>query len=424
MGHSFSFSGEWCDDRTMASMTEKEMDQSLAEMQDLLGSELVSLCYDEKALQLRFETTDRYWWLSFSLKPGFPYFFCVSSRVHLVRSLKKPLTIFLRTHFVGKTLKNVSRIKESGRVVELKFSEEEFIKVSLFPGGQNIELFAGGKTLYSYKPKEQKPHEGDFQKHQESRENSFFFDHWQKLKKGVPGKPSKKEDDSQRLKDIKKKENGLRKMKEKLSSIEDSQWLHLGNWLKTEQTLDGVPHEWKELVEEDLSLSWNIENSFKQHKKKLAKAEGTKERVSELEKEIEKLKSGKVEKVKKTQESLMVRSEAKGRTFNLGEFKIYVGKSAKDNLSLLRRAKPWFLWLHIRDYPGAYGIIERQKKEGDLPLDVLQKAAHFVVKQSVGDKAEGKFQVIIAECRYVKPIKGAKSGQVTYSHEKVISTKV
>ena len=93
------------------------------------------------------------------------------------------------------------------------------------------------------------------------------------------------------------------------------------------------------------------------------------------------------------------------------------------NLKLLRKAKAWYLWLHIKDFPGAHGIIEKNKTE-KVDQATLAHAAREVVKQSVSGHQDEDFDVIYAECRYVRPIKGGKSGQVTFTHEKVLRVKV
>jgi predicted ribosome quality control (RQC) complex YloA/Tae2 family protein len=104
-----------------------------------------------------------------------------------------------------------------------------------------------------------------------------------------------------------------------------------------------------------------------------------------------------------------------------------VGRSAKDNLSLLRAAKPWDIWLHVKDVPGCYGLLRRNKNQ-EIPEALLQEAARKVVDFSLKAKRtlrEGeRFEVLVAECRYVRPIKGDHIGRVRYSNERVLSCKL
>ncbi len=83
----------------MASQSEKEMDQIVKDLSRLKGSHLSRYAYNEKSLQLGFETKSGLEWLCFSLKPGAPYFFSSKNRIFLSATLKKPLSLFLKTHF-------------------------------------------------------------------------------------------------------------------------------------------------------------------------------------------------------------------------------------------------------------------------------------------------------------------------------------
>ena len=405
----------------MASQNEKEMDLIIDHLQKIKGSFLSRYAYNEKVLQLYFEKEDLKLWLTFSLKPGAPYFFSSENRIFLVPTLKKPLGLFLKTHFLNETLVDIKRNTHLGRVVEIVFENHKSMVVSLFPGGQNIELISGAKNVFAFKPKEilAKASDPDYTA-PEIRGPEFFEEQWQKQ---GSSREIKKVSGDLDQKELKKKQKGLDQMLEKLDKMIQSDWWELGEWLKTEQSLENVPEPWKEKVDLKESLSWNIENSFQQHKKNLSKISGTEERIALLREEIKAIENGERKVSEKKAPSLMHQSEAKGRTWDLGEHRLYMGKSGKDNLNLLRKAKPWYLWLHIRDYPGTHGIIERQRKQ-ELSREILAQAAQHVIKQSLGESAKGNYSVVIAECRYVKPVKSAKSGQVTYSHEKVIHIKV
>ena len=94
----------------------------------------------------------------------------------------------------------------------------------------------------------------------------------------------------------------------------------------------------------------------------------------------------------------------------------YMGKSAGDNMDLLRRSKPFDLWLHLKDYPSAHAIIHKQKDQKINDADIMKIAA-WLVKEGLSEKktqAGGKFSVVMVECRHVKPLKGDKLGRVTY----------
>jgi len=86
---------------------------------------------------------------------------------------------------------------------------------------------------------------------------------------------------------------------------------------------------------------------------------------------------------------------------------------------ILRQARAWDYWFHLRDYPGAHAILFRTKNQ-NVPDSALREVAQWIIQESLGKKMliEGiKFDVIVAECRYVRPVKGAQ-GLVTYQNER------
>lgn len=101
-------------------------------------------------------------------------------------------------------------------------------------------------------------------------------------------------------------------------------------------------------------------------------------------------------------------------------FRAFSGKSAQQNMALLKWARPWYYWLHLRDYPSSHCYIERNKNqvvpEGDLHL-----IAKWLVKKTFKQKKiskDLKFEVVVVECRFVRKIKGDRLGRVSYKNEK------
>ena len=120
----------------------------------------------------------------------------------------------------------------------------------------------------------------------------------------------------------------------------------------------------------------------------------------------------------------MKKADAKARKIILSEgVEAVCGRSAKDNLAILRQARAWDLWLHLKDYPGAHGIIFRNKNK-NVTSEQFQQVAEWVIRESSAAKGfrwGAKYEVIVAECRYVKPIKGDKIGRVTFTHPQVFT---
>ncbi len=97
---------------------------------------------------------------------------------------------------------------------------------------------------------------------------------------------------------------------------------------------------------------------------------------------------------------------------------ILVGRNSRQNHEItFRRAAPDDLWLHARGVPGAHVIVKSGGRE--VPQATLRQAAQLAAFYS---QARGSAHVDVAytERRYVRPIKGAGPGLVTYTQEKTI----
>jgi predicted ribosome quality control (RQC) complex YloA/Tae2 family protein len=97
---------------------------------------------------------------------------------------------------------------------------------------------------------------------------------------------------------------------------------------------------------------------------------------------------------------------------------ILVGRNSRQNdLVTFRRAAPNDIWLHAHGVPGSHVII----KSAGRPVDeeTLHQAARLAARFSAA-RREGRVQVDYAERRYVRRIKGAPAGMVTYTHEETL----
>ncbi len=97
---------------------------------------------------------------------------------------------------------------------------------------------------------------------------------------------------------------------------------------------------------------------------------------------------------------------------------ILVGKNSRQNEEVtFRRAAPNDLWLHVRGVPGAHVVVKSGGRE--VPEATLRQAAQLAAYYS---QARGSARVAVdyTERRYVRPIKGAGPGLVTYIREKTI----
>ncbi|MFL7811949.1 MAG: NFACT RNA binding domain-containing protein [Anaerolineae bacterium] len=97
---------------------------------------------------------------------------------------------------------------------------------------------------------------------------------------------------------------------------------------------------------------------------------------------------------------------------------ILVGRSARQNHEVtFRRAAPDDLWLHAVDRPGSHVVVKSGGVE--VPERTLLQAAALAAYYSSG-QSESSVLVAYTERRYVRQIRGAGPGMVTYRHEQTI----
>ncbi|MFB6285114.1 MAG: NFACT family protein [Candidatus Bipolaricaulia bacterium] len=95
---------------------------------------------------------------------------------------------------------------------------------------------------------------------------------------------------------------------------------------------------------------------------------------------------------------------------------IYVGRNGRQNDQLIRDAHPDDLWLHAKDRPGSHVVIKSDSK-GDVPDEVLQRAAELAAYHSKGRDA-GKVEVTYTLIKHLKKPKGARPGLVVVNEER------
>ncbi|NRD46376.1 DUF814 domain-containing protein [Corallococcus sp. AB004] len=100
-----------------------------------------------------------------------------------------------------------------------------------------------------------------------------------------------------------------------------------------------------------------------------------------------------------------------------GGARIWVGRGAEDNDQLtFKVARPWHLWLHARGLPGSHVVVPVEKN-AEVAQEVLLDAAHLALHHS-GAKGEPRGEVSYMPVKFVRKLKGAAPGQVTYAREK------
>ena len=194
------------------------------------------------------------------------------------------------------------------------------------------------------------------------------------------------------------------------------------------------------------SPAQNAELYFKKYKKAKAGRNIITARLSEIKEESQRLESLLffLDHAKNRQDLFSIRAElvARGyiKTAGAGRspraedgspvyrkiqflgWEILVGKSAAGNDYItMKIARPDDLWLHAEGLPGSH-VLVRNFKSGDIPHEVLMKAASLAAYFSKG-KNSGKVPVTYTRAGFVRKPKGAKPGTVLLTERKSIMVK-
>lgn len=420
----------------MKAWTVSELDNVVASLKPLIHARLQEVQTSDSDLVLGFYTPKGLLWLWVDLNAIRPCLLPWSELPLHMPMRKTPLNLFLRAHFVDRVLREIERPKEQGRVVILKFGKAEDVlelELRLFPHGRNVIARTEDKQLAWQKPKElsesvaPSPDEAA-----PVRSLDQLREQWRALRGGKGSAKSGKDVKGRLEDDLKKKKRALDKVIEELERKRELPWKQVGDWLKANQSLN-VPKEFEPFVDKRRKLSWNIEECYSKARELEGKVYGTEKRLELLRDEIAKLEFRLTQPLTTT--ALQKPSiqplkdvDASGRTLRINdEMTVIAGKSAADNLKLLRKARAWDFWFHLRDSPSSHAILFRNKGT-TVPESVVQQVVEWYVKQFLGAKfkqhAGEKFFILVAECRHVKPIKGDKLGRVTYHFERVVPYRV
>ncbi|WII71278.1 DUF814 domain-containing protein [Bdellovibrio sp. 22V] len=414
----------------MKALSQQEVQHIVGYFAPILdGAQLQDVLVNDRGLALGFHT-DRHYWMVLDLVPNTPMMLVFEETCPFKKGPKtKPVSLFLNSHGRDLFLTSLTVKEEWGRVIhmQLKNSQTECeVEIRLIPKQANLLVKAHGKQVAWEKPLELMP-PPFVENPPPPRTLEEIHEEW--LNEQSSGRKSSLDPvaqwEKQKQKDLEKKRKALGEIQKQIESDKDQQWSEAGQYLKTHGTLQ-VPEHLKSFVSAEQSLSWNIENTFSKAKQMAAKKDGARERLETLREEILRLEKTKYSEkaAKPALVDLMQKAEARGRKLHLSSGALaYCGKSAADNLALLRQAKAWDYWLHLRDYPGAHAIIHRQRDQL-ISDQEIQEVSEWVARESLSSKSlmvGQKVAVVIVECRFVRPIKGDKLGRVTYHSEKTLS---
>lgn len=412
----------------MKALTQQELQHFVSYFAPILdGAQLQDVLVNDRGLALGFHARGSMYWMVLDLVPNAPVMLVFEDDCPFKKGSKpKPVALFLNSHGRNLYVTSMQVLEQYGRVVLLGLknsSQDCEIEIRLIPKQCNVIVRSQGKQISWDRPLEMSaaPH---VENPPEPRDLAALHEEWLAEQSGQkkPATDPVAQWEKQKQKDLEKKRKALAEIQKQIESDREQLWYEAGQYLKTHGVLD-VPEALKSCIDSKQNLSWNIENCFSKAKQIVGKKEGARARLDELLVEIQKLEATRYsEKEKKPAlVDLMKKAEARGRKLHLDSGALaYCGKSAADNLALLRQAKAWDYWLHLRDYPGAHAIIHRQRDQMITDAEV-QEVAAWVARESLSSKAlivGQKLAVVLVECRFVRPIKGDKLGRVTYHSER------
>lgn len=407
----------------------------------LQRAQLQDVFCNERGLVMGFRQRGQSYFLVVDLNAAVPAILFFEGRSPWKKISKpKPLSLFLKSHALDGYFQDAKVLDNLGRVVLIRFISKNNdqdkvvdLEVQLIPKQANIIVRCEGKSIAWDKPKELVA-PPQIEEPTEVRSFEQIHQQWlmiaqQSTSARVQTDP-KEAWDKQRLRDIEKKKKALQEIEKQIQSDESTKWYSFGDFLKTQLGVKNhalvVPEAWNSMFDSKLDVAQNMERAFHKAKQIEAKKTGTLHRRDLVLKEIQYLENAVYKASNSSQSSsrdLMKQSEARGRKLNLeGGLVAYLGRSAADNLAILRAAKAWDLWFHLRDYPGAHAVIHRHKDQ-KIPDQEIQKVALWVAKESSSAKnlqPGSRLSVVLVECRFVRPIKGDKAGKVTYTNAKTI----
>lgn len=377
------------------------------------------------------ELESQIWFIldAYSSRPGF---FITAHRPPSLKAEVKPLYLFLKARIKGAFFERAERLKNYGRRLILHFENSDGepleIEGQLFPQHKNLIARHLKSQISLIKPKEpQTVDEKDMGG--EVRSVAQLYKEWSgELTGGNRTAPVQKNDETDLKKEREKRARALEKLKQGLKVMAEKPWREAGDWLKEHRDLSEVPEEFKFCVDKAQGLQENIERCYAQAKQVRSKMAGAEARILQMEEELRSLEEGQAPaKVQKKAPSLLENAKGRTKVFT-DDISAYIGKSAADNLKLLRNAKAWHIWVHAKDMPGSHGIIALPKNK-PIPDSILREVALWVLKESLSPKQwadwQGvKSQFIYTECRFVTPIKGDKLGRVRYKNDKTLTLTV
>jgi predicted ribosome quality control (RQC) complex YloA/Tae2 family protein len=175
-----------------------------------------------------------------------------------------------------------------------------------------------------------------------------------------------------------------------------------------------------------LSPAENAENYYRKHRKAKSGLKQLEAEIQAQQRSLEELRT-RIRRLRRgdllPEERIPAGGKAPGRkaapglSFTSASYRLLVGRTAMENDTLLRRhVRGNDIWLHIRDYPGAYVFIKAIPGKS-VPLEVLLDAGNLAVLYSRA-KSAGRGDVYYTHVKYLRRVREGKPGLVIPTQEK------
>lgn len=424
----------------MKALNQTELEQ-LVEIvaEKLRGAQLQEVKSYERGLALSFYLRQTFW-LVLDVEKSVPFIGIFDEENPWnMKTKTKPVALFVNSHAKNLFLDFIQMEKQWGRVVSLKLINKTKacdISFHLIPQRINLIVHSENKKI-SWAPvldlslQEEKSFD-------EVRSIPQLHREWLQQFSSRAVVLQKSNPLAVLEKSKQKKQKALQEIEKKRQEhLEQSKiFFALGEELKGMTKEQLRHHIQSHLLDLKKGVSWNMEYCFEQAKQMQRKAAGALQRRNIVEQEISELdeKMCRKDLLEKGEPELAasskneLKTDLKLRKLDLSSGSVaYRGKTAKDNLDLLRRSRAWDYWMHLKDEPGAHVIIRREKNQ-IVPESEFAQVAQWLVEETILKKnrpQSSRINVVLVECRFVRPIKGDKLGRVNYhsARELIVRTK-
>lgn len=464
----------------MKALSLLEVTQLLKNFQPLKGSQVQNIFYQgNQCLLVLWSSVLKKQYIFFDISKTRPFCFHFSDKIAFDKAeFKSPVGLFAKRHLKNKKLLSITMPLKSERILLFNF-DSFFLEFNMIPHFANIKVSYNNKSLRWYKEKKGPFLEGSSFAAPSSRNLLNIQKEWLGSRpcRNTKTKIEKKQNTFILFlfNKIKKTQRALVKnekdIKDRASAASMAQDIALK--LRVSSSLSDLNQIQITYIKKKQSWAWNMDNQFNKYKKLLYKLEQTQSRQKDLKKEI-KILNTLVEdpflknlniiinlalfkkcKVEKISQLLLQGEKSYELAFKKGFFKKFVqvdnkksplkesslfpgiakrsllldsgtmvvaGKNAKANIDLLRQAKPWYTWVHLRDYPSSHAIVLMLKVEKKITDKEIIKIGQWLAETSLkkGNLGNIKLDIIYTQCRFVKSIKGDSLGRVSYKNEKTI----